>query len=77
MASINLKSKDREASEITDKEIPQKFNYMKKKVAIVKLDDYQPHNIQNALKRVFDLLNLTPYVKNKNVLLKPNAVACK
>jgi uncharacterized protein (DUF362 family)/NAD-dependent dihydropyrimidine dehydrogenase PreA subunit len=75
MASINVKSKDIEASEITDKEIPQKFNYMKKKVAIVKLDDYQPHNIQNALKRVFDLLNLTPYVKNKNVLLKPNALA--
>ena len=75
MASINIKSKDIEASEITDREIPHKFNYMKGKVAIVRLDDYQPHNIQNALIEVFNLLNLKPYFNNKSILLKPNALA--
>ena len=75
MASINIKSKDIEASEIADREIPQKFNYMKEKVAIVRLDDYQPHNLKIALKEVFNLLNLKPYFNNKSILLKPNALA--
>ena len=75
MVSVNIKSKDIEASDIIDKNLPQKFNYMKNAVAIVKLDDYQSQNVKIALKKVFDLLNLTPYIKNKNVLLKPNALA--
>ena len=72
---MNVKSKDIEVSEITDKEIPQKFNYMKNSVAIVRLDDYQPHNVKIALKEVFDLLHLNTYFKDKNLLLKPNALA--
>ncbi len=75
MVSVNIKSKDIEASDIIDKNLPQKFNYMKNAVAIVKLDDYQSQNVKIALKKVFDLLNLTPYFKNKNLLLKPNALA--
>ena len=60
MVSLNIKSKDIEASDIIDKNLPQKFNYMKNAVAIVKLDDYQSQNVKIALKKVFDLLNLTP-----------------
>ena len=40
---------------IKGKELPQKFSYLKDKVAIVKLDDYQPENIKNALKSIFEL----------------------
>ena len=58
-----------------DKKIPQKFNYMKNSVVIVKLGDYQPNNIKNALKDLIDLLNLKTYFDNKSILLKPNALA--
>ena len=43
---------------IKGKKLPQKFNYLKDKVAIVKLDDYQPENIKNALKSIFELLEI-------------------
>lgn len=75
MASINVKSKDIEASEITDKKIPQKFNYMKNSVAIVKLDDYNPENIRIALIKVIELLGIADYFNNKSILLKPNFLA--
>ena len=75
MVSIDGKSRDIDVSEINNEEIPHKFNYMKNKVAVVRLDDYQPHNVQNALIEVFNLLNLKPYFNNKSILLKPNALA--
>ena len=49
MASIDLKSKDMDELVISDKKFPQKFNYMKNSVVLVKLDDYQPRNVKIAL----------------------------
>jgi uncharacterized protein (DUF362 family)/NAD-dependent dihydropyrimidine dehydrogenase PreA subunit len=55
--------------------LPQKFNYKKNRVAIVKLDDYNPENIRNALFKVIELLELENYFNNKSILLKPNFLA--
>ena len=55
--------------------IPQKFNYKKNIVAIVKLDDYNPENIKNALNKVIELLEIENYFDNKTILLKPNFLA--
>ena len=55
--------------------LPQKFNYKKNRVAIVKLDDYNPKNIKNALIKVIELLGIADYFNNKSILLKPNFLA--
>ena len=55
--------------------LPQKFNYKKKRVAIVKLDDYNPENIRIALIKVIELLGIADYFNNKSILLKPNFLA--
>jgi len=55
--------------------LPQKFNYKKNRVAIVKLDNYNPENIRNALFNVIELLELENYFNNKSILLKPNFLA--
>jgi len=75
MVSVNIKSKDIEARDIIDKNLPQKFNYMKNAVAIVKLDDYNPENIRLALIKIIELLELENYFNNKSILLKPNFLA--
>lgn len=54
--------------------IPLKFDYKKEKVAIVKLDDYEPENIKRALKSILELLDLKDYFNGKTVLLKPNVL---
>jgi uncharacterized protein (DUF362 family)/Pyruvate/2-oxoacid:ferredoxin oxidoreductase delta subunit len=55
--------------------IPQKFSYKKNRVAIVRLDDYHPENIRNALIKVIELLGIADYFNNKSILLKPNFLA--
>jgi len=75
MANSSSKSEKIHLDEIKGKELPQKFNYMKKKVAIVKLNDYNSENIKNALKSVIQLLELKDFFNNKSILLKPNALA--
>jgi len=55
--------------------LPQKFNYKKNRVAIVKLDNYNSENIRNALFKVIELLELENYFNNKSILLKPNFLA--
>lgn len=55
--------------------LPQKFNYKKHRVAIVKLDNYNPESIRNALVKVIELLELENYFNNKSILLKPNFLA--
>jgi len=55
--------------------LPQKFNYKKNRVAIVKLDDYHPEKIKNALNKVIELLEIEDYFDNKSILLKPNFLA--
>ena len=55
--------------------LPQKFNYKKNRVAIVKLDDYNLENIRIALIKVIELLGIADYFNNKSILLKPNFLA--
>lgn len=55
--------------------LPKKFNFLKNKVALVKLNDYKPENIQTALEKIIELLGLEDFFKNKSVLLKPNLLA--
>ncbi len=61
--------------EIDSRAIPEKFNYKKNIIALVKLDDYEPENIRNALKKLIELLGIKDYFKGKNIVLKPNALA--
>ena len=75
MATHSSKSEKHHLDEIKGKELPEKFNYMKNKVAVVKLDDYEPKNIRNALKSVIELLGIKDFLNNKSILLKPNALA--
>ncbi|MFX1394475.1 MAG: DUF362 domain-containing protein [Promethearchaeota archaeon] len=75
MATHSSKSEKRYLDEIKIKELPQKFNYMKNKIALVKLNDYHPENIKNALKSVIELLEIKDFFNNKSILLKPNALA--
>ncbi len=75
MSSNSSESKKVQFDKIKGKELPQKFNYLKDKVAIVKLDDYQPENIKNALKSIFELLEIKDFFNNKSILLKPNFLA--
>ena len=75
MSSNTSKSEKVQFDKIKGKELPQKFNYLKDKVAIVKLDDYQPENIKNALKSIFKLLEIKDFFNKKSILLKPNALA--
>jgi uncharacterized protein (DUF362 family)/NAD-dependent dihydropyrimidine dehydrogenase PreA subunit len=75
MATHSSKSEKHHLDEIKGKELPEKFNYMKNKVAVVKLDDYEPKNIRNALKSVIGLLGIKDFFNNKSILLKPNALA--
>lgn len=55
--------------------LPKKFEYLKNRVAIVKLDDYKPENVSIALKSVIDLIGIKDYFNNKSIFLKPNALA--
>lgn len=57
--------------------IPEKFNYKKNRVVLVKLDDYEPENIKIALKKVIELLDIKDYFKGKSIVLKPNALSPK
>ncbi|TFG00144.1 MAG: DUF362 domain-containing protein [Promethearchaeota archaeon] len=75
MSSNSSESEKVQFDEIKGKKLPQKFNYLKDKVAIVKVDDYQPENIKNALKSIFELLEIKDFFNKKSILLKPNALA--
>ena len=75
MSSNTSESEKVQFDKIKGKELPQKFNYLKDKVAIVKVDDYQPENIKNALKSIFELLEIKDFCNEKSILLKPNALA--
>ncbi|MFX1275445.1 MAG: DUF362 domain-containing protein [Promethearchaeota archaeon] len=55
--------------------LPNKFNYKKEIVAIVKLDDYESENVKRALNSLIELLGIQDYFKGKKVLLKPNVLS--
>jgi len=75
MASHSSKNENIDSYKMQNKVLPQKFNHMKNRVVLVKLDDYNPVNIENALKKVINLLNLKDRFKEKSILLKPNLLA--
>ncbi len=75
MVSIDTKSKNFQLNKSNNKKLPKKFNYMKNKVAIIKLDDYHPKKIKLALRSIIDLLGIKDNFKGKSILLKPNALA--
>ncbi|MHA1282029.1 MAG: DUF362 domain-containing protein [Promethearchaeota archaeon] len=72
---MEAKEKIKQLGEIQPKILPKKFEYKKNVVALVKLDDYNPENVKKALEKIFDLLDLKGYFKNKKILLKPNLLA--
>ncbi len=75
MVSDSSKSEKVHLKEIKAEIIPQKFDFKKNVVAIVKLDDYQTENIKKALKSVIELLGIKDFFNYKSILLKPNALA--
>jgi len=60
---------------LTKQDLPEKFLYKKDKVALVKLDDYEPENVKRALKSLIRLLDIEDFFKRKSILLKPNVLA--
>ena len=72
---VESKEKSVEKDIITNQDLPQKFLYKKKKVAIVKLDDYEPENVNKALKSLIKLLEVEDYFGGKTILMKPNVLA--
>ncbi len=75
MASESDKSKEIDLPLTQQSTIPKKFNFLKDKVALVKLNDYEPENIKKALEKIVELLGLKDFFKDKSILLKPNLLA--
>ncbi len=75
MVSDSTKTESSRTTAVKSAELPKKFNYLKNKVALVRLDDYEPDHVKNALLKVFELLGLNNYFKNKAILVKPNVLA--
>jgi len=75
MASESDKSKEIDLPSTQQNNLPKKFNFLKNKVALVKLNDYQPENIKNALEKIINLLGIKDFFKDKSILLKPNLLA--
>jgi uncharacterized protein (DUF362 family)/NAD-dependent dihydropyrimidine dehydrogenase PreA subunit len=75
MTSIDSKIEPKKLSHTTESNIPSKFNHLKRKVAVVQLDNYEPDMVKLALETIFNLLDLKNYIKNKSIILKPNALA--
>lgn len=75
MNLVESKEKSVEKDISTNQDLPQKFQYKKEKVAIVKLDDYEPKNVNKALKSLIKLLEIEDYFKGKTILMKPNVLA--
>ena len=59
MANISSKIEQNKLQRINEKNLPQKFNYMKNKVVILKLDDYIPEEINKALRTIIEIGVLT------------------
>jgi uncharacterized protein (DUF362 family)/NAD-dependent dihydropyrimidine dehydrogenase PreA subunit len=72
---VESKEKYDEKALITKPELPEKFLYKKEKVALVKLDDYEPENVKRALQSLIRLLDINDFFKRKSILLKPNVLA--
>ena len=72
---VESKEKSVEKDISTNQDLPQKFLYKKEKVAIVKLDDYEPENVNKALKSLIKLLEVEDYFGGKTILMKPNVLA--
>lgn len=72
-----FESKELNVQEVasTKKKLPKKLDYKRSKVAIVKLDDYEPENVKKALKSLIQLLELESFFNGKNIVLKPNVLA--
>ena len=75
MANISSKIEQNKLQRIKEKNLPQKFNYMKNKVVILKLDDYIPEEINKALRSIIEMLGIKEYFANKSIMLKPNLLA--
>ncbi len=75
MVSDSKKIEQPPAPAVKSAELPKKFNYLKNKVALVRLDDYESEHVKNALIKMFELLGLNNYFKNKSILVKPNVLA--
>ena len=67
MTTVSPKIKDTEPIKTKDKDIPEKFKYFKNRVALVKLDTYQPKAISAALEKIIKLLDLEKLIKNKSI----------
>jgi len=59
----------------TNSTLTHKFNYKKRQVALVKLDDYEPENVKKALTSLIELLDIQDYFKGKSIFLKPNVLS--
>ena len=75
MANVSSKIEKNNVHEIKEKDLPQKFNYMKNKVVVLTLDEYSPEKIQKTLRSIIDMLGIKDFFANKSVLLKPNLLA--
>lgn len=75
MASSTNKENIAEVPKAAQGSLPSKFMFNRNVVAVVELEDYNSENIQHALTKVFNLLEIDDFVEDKSVLVKPNALA--
>ncbi len=75
MTIIDSITNENKTIDTKEKNIPEKFEYLKNRVVIVKVDDYNAENIRQALEKIIILLDLYTIFKNKSIFLKPNALA--
>ena len=75
MANASSKIENNNVPEIKEKQMPQKFNYMKNKVVVLTLDEYIPEKIRKTIRSIIELLGIKEYFFNKSILLKPNLLA--
>lgn len=75
MANMNSKIQKEGLHYRSNENLPQKFNFLKDKVVILKLDNYEPEEIYKSLKSIIKLLELKDFFTNKSILIKPNLLA--
>ncbi|MFX1337908.1 MAG: DUF362 domain-containing protein [Promethearchaeota archaeon] len=75
MVNISSKIEQNKLQKNTEKNLPQKFNFMKNKVVVLKLDDYVPKKINEALRSIIEMLGIKEYFVNTSIMLKPNLLA--
>jgi uncharacterized protein (DUF362 family)/NAD-dependent dihydropyrimidine dehydrogenase PreA subunit len=75
MANINSKIQNDGLPDLSNKILPQKLNFMKEKVVVLELDNYEPKEIYKSLKTIIDCLELKDFFTNKSILIKPNLLA--